>query len=240
MMKTLGTVILICLFAGCTKPTGFDRGALRSQLSLGGATVTDEDIAGALANKPQLRFPAKIAVYFAHPAQEYYWRGWGMDWDEDDKGQLLSLKERLQTAGIASDMFLVSDMVVLGSGDEDLTLKDIRLGAARYHADAVLIIRGIADIDRYSNLLSIAYLTIVGFWVAPGSHCDAMFMADATLLDVRNEYLYLTAQSEATAGVVQPTALLKESVPIQRAKTEALKQLVQELEKRFQNLKGGY
>ena len=107
---------------------------------------------------------------------------------------------------------------------------------------------GAADAEQWammavlmaSSLLSIAYLTILGFWIAPGSHCDAMFMADAVLLDVGNEYLYLTAQSEATAGVVQPMALLKENVPVQRAKTEALNQLVQELEKRFQNLKGGH
>ena len=160
MMKIPGTVILICLLAGCGS-TGFDRGALRSRLPLGGTTVTDEDIAETLASKPQLRFPAKIAVYFAHPDQDYYWRRWAMAWDEDDKRQLLSLKERLQTAGIVSDMFLVSDTIVFGSGDEALTLKDIRLGAARYHADAVLIVRGVADIDRYANFLSIAYLTIV-------------------------------------------------------------------------------
>src|SRR6185369_396211 len=49
------------LLAGCA--TGFDRGAIRERLAGERVEVDDAEIAKALALRPQIRLPIKVAVF---------------------------------------------------------------------------------------------------------------------------------------------------------------------------------
>lgn len=74
----------VTLIAGCSmKQKGFNRGQLSKQLGVIEHQVTDEEIKEALAKKPNLPKPFKIAVFFkssddssAHyssPKNEWRW-----------------------------------------------------------------------------------------------------------------------------------------------------------------------
>jgi rhombotail lipoprotein len=238
MRKLLIAMLAMVLATGCYSARGFDRGALREQMGLATPEITDQEIEKTLSRTPQLKFPIRLAVYFMTPQKiQYDWRSWDITWDDHDKSSLLSMAEDLKSSGIVSDIVIVSDTLVT-RGEHGITLKDIRLAAARYTADAVLIVRGAAEVDMDSNILSILYLTIVGCWLAPGTRCDALFMTDAVLLDIRNEYLYLSEETEATDHAVKPVALLKETVIVANAKRKAVGILRRELLQRLKNLKG--
>ena len=96
-----------------------------------------------------------------------------------------------------------------------------------------VIVTGAADLDAYSNPLSLLYLTIVGLWVVPGTHRDALFAAHATLLDVATGYLYASAEAEGRGTLVRPLLFIDDDEAIARARREALIALRDELVKRI-------
>ena len=101
-------------------------------------------------------------------------------------------------------------------------MKNIRLAAARYNADAVLIIDPKVRVNKYSNLLSIFYLTIIGLWIAPGNSREAHFTINSSLWDTRSEFLFLTTESEGIGKIFRPAALLEDSDAIEIAKGESI------------------
>lgn len=216
--------------------SGFDRGKLRARLNTQTKEIMDEDIKKAYKIKSQIQFPLRLAIYFdpmedeSNPYRRFRMKSWR--WDEEDQKKLLNVKEQLIASGILSELIIIPNSVIQGT-----TLKHIRLAAARYQADAVLVIRAGAEVDRYYNPLSVLYITIIGMWMFPGSHYDALFMIEGTMWDVGNEYLYLTAGSEGTFGQVRPEGFIEEKDVILPAKKEAVEKFSQELVERLQSIK---
>ncbi len=189
---------LIALTSSACAATGFNRGALHQQLAVDQPVVTDAEIQRTLDLKPNLPPKFKLAVYLKPPSEDVdsYQRhryGPGWRWTEEDRDKLLDLTSELTDAESISEVFYISPSTVPGHD-----LKSIRLAAARHHADAVLVISGASEIDNYSNGWSISYAAIVTLFFVPGLERDSLFIANASLWDVRNEYLYLTAEAEAT------------------------------------------
>lgn len=223
--------------SGCA--TGFDRGALRERLASEPLQVTEQDIKAALELKPQLRFPFKLGVYlqaesrgpsYGYPSglRPGEWR-----WTEADKSEILSWRKPLTKEGIVSDMFLISDVASAGTD-----LKNVRLAAAQHGADAVLIIRGASQVDRYVNPLSVLYLTIVGNWIVPGSNVDALMMVQGALWDVANGYLYATTDAEAETKKTGPSMLLDDRGPLAESRKKALEDFGVEFTRRLRSLYG--
>ena len=245
-MKRLATAALGFALAGCFA-SGFDRGDLRSRLEQGAPTAPtstqgeDADIRAALELQPALSLPFRLAVYLTDTsisAEGTFHHGPGLRggtwrWDGKDKELLLSVAEQLRTEGILSDMFLLSPARVAAGN-----LRGIRLAAAQHGADAVLVVTGAEDTDCHANLLSLLYLTIVGSWIVPGTHADAIFLMDGAMWDVRNQYLYLSAEAEGLASRVRPIALLDEEEVIGEAKTRAVELFVPELLERLRAIGG--
>ncbi len=148
----------------------------------------------------------------------------------EDKDKLLEIGTELKNKKVVSDVFVIPDSIVEGRDN-----KAIRLGAARAGADAVLIINGISDVDRYNNILGPMYILLVTAFFIPGTEADALVMVNGAMWDVRNQYLYLSAEAEATAKETRPTFFVKESRIIKTAKTEVLGALKKELEARLAN-----
>src|SRR5262245_58473009 len=123
-MSRTGLVLpVLVLLSGCVG-SGFDRGALMARMQDDAFQVTDEAIAEAQSIKPQLRLPCRMAVYLK-PGARSDWR-----WSAKDRAVLESWAATLKCEGIASDVFLLPDMIV-NKGD----LKEVRLAAARCGAD---------------------------------------------------------------------------------------------------------
>jgi len=216
-MRNILVVLLVLGLAACSTSRGFDRGNLRA-LSADQKVVTEEDIAKAFALKPQLPAPFRLAVYFSPKAYgSWRWRG-------DDKDRLLQMGAELKSRKIISDMVVIDDYILEGDGR-----KAVRLAAARAGADAVLIVNGSSDIDRYNNALGATYVLLVTPLFVPGTVADGLFIANASMWDVRNQYLYLSAEAEATASETRPAFFIEEAHVIKEAKAEALSVLAKKL-----------
>ncbi|HEY8241376.1 MAG TPA: hypothetical protein VIH35_08015, partial [Kiritimatiellia bacterium] len=132
--------VLACLaLAGCS--TGFNRAGIQQRLEGQVVVIDDAEIRQALEKKPQVRFPMRVAVYMAAEAYDKRSHGSYRDesepwrWTMADKEKLDALAKPLRDAGLVSDLFVMSDMLVTGQD-----LRSLRLAAAQHGADALLLI----------------------------------------------------------------------------------------------------
>lgn len=127
------------------------------------------------------------------------------------------MKSDLIIKNIISDIFVLSDSILEGTDN-----KAIRLAAARVGADAVLIVNGVSSIDRYNNALGGTYFLIITPFFVPGTVADGLVMINAAMWDVRNQYLYLSAEAEGTAKQTRPAFFIEESHVINEARSNAV------------------
>lgn len=213
---------------GCASKRGFDRGAAGNQLREAAPAVSDQDIKEAFEIKPQLKYPFKLALFLNGG-------GWKWRWTGEDKDSFLALEKRLVQDNLVSKMILITPSDV---ETRSVDLKSIRLAAARYGADAVLVVNGTADTDRYNNILGPTYVLLLPMAFVPGTQLDALFMTNCKLWDVRNQYLYFTAEAEGEAGQTRPTMFIEEKHAIEKAKKAAVAGLKEEILGRFKSIAG--
>lgn len=224
-------LLLVFVLAGCASSQGFDRGRLDRSLAGEKAAVTDDEIQRILALKPQLTFPFRLGIFL-----KGYESQWGRTWSRLEGAGHAESEEwvrELKEAGIVSDVIVVSPLTV-GAYD----LKNIRMGAARHGVDAVLVVESASDVDRYNNVSALLYWTIVGAYLVPGTHADALVIVKGALWDVRNEYLYLTVSSEGEARKIGPAFVLENSESIRIARDEALAEFGKEVVRRLKTMRG--
>lgn len=190
-MKVLVFLITSIFLTACASKKGFNRGALQDQLKVKDVVVTDAEIAKILKTKPNLKKPFKLAVYLKEP-NNFHRYGYSWRWSSEDKASLMDLAKDESLKDIVSNIYYINPSTVSGTD-----IKSIRLAAARHGADAVLVINGAGDMDKYNNKLGITYILLVTGFFVPGSVADSLFILNASMWDVRNEYLYFTAQAEA-------------------------------------------
>ena len=217
-------LLLPVLLCGCA--SGFDRAALQERLNDGTLQVSDSAIAEARAIKPQLNFPCRVAVYLKPVERD--WR-----WTHEDRVAMERWAATLKQEGIASEVFPLPDMLAPNGN-----VKELRLAAAKCGADVLLLIHGAAQTDTYKNPASIFNLTILGGYVVPGSHCDALFMMEGCLLDVDNGYIYTAAQAEGLGKIIRPSFIIEDKDAIARAKTQAIDEFGFEIVRRMRTLAG--
>jgi hypothetical protein len=221
MLKIVLALLVFC--TGCTTTSrGFNRGELRDQMS-SIMTITDRDISKALATKAQLPKPFKLGIFFKEPKPTY---GLHWYWSGEDKSKILAAVEAAKTKGEISEVFIVSDAI---TGDSDV--KSLRLAAARHGADALLVISGVNDIDSYTNNWGWTYIALVPALFVRASVSDSLFMTRAVMWDVRNEFLYMTAESESVKSQTVPAAFINDRKIALASKTEAISSLGNEITK---------
>jgi hypothetical protein len=222
--------IRIVLFAialaalGCATSHGFNRGELRGELGKAAPVeINDHDIQTALDKKPQLPKPFKLAVYFKNPSgtDASRWR-----WTGEDKNKILSLAEQMKEAGEISDVFAINDDLVYNSD-----LRNVRYAAAEHGADAVLVVSGANDVDSYNNMWAWTYVALLPALFVPGNESDVLFMVRAVMWDVRNEFLYMSAEAESEKSHPHPAAFIREREVVQAAKAEAIDKLREQIAK---------
>lgn len=226
MKKIIFIILIVLAFTACAASRGFDRGSLRSQIA-DQKVITEDDIKNVLALKPQLPAPFKLAIYFTPPKSVgRHWSPW--NWSGEDKDALLAIGPELKKRNILADVFVIPETILEGRGN-----KAIRLAAARAGADAVLIINGISEVDRYNNVLGPLYILLVTAFFIPGTEADALVMVDASMWDVRNQYLYCSAEAQATVKETRPAFFIKENRIIKAAKEEAIALLKKDVAERL-------
>ncbi|WP_447600683.1 hypothetical protein [Nitrospira sp. Nam80] len=216
-MIALFLLLMLFSVSSCTASRGFDRQALTNLLHADPDVVTERDIAAVLDLQPNLPSPFRLALYLTTDQAPFQASAQKANWLSPDKESLLSNLRPLTEEGIVKAAFVLADSTVQGTLN-----RDIRLAAARYNADVLLIVNGVAAVDRYNNRYAAWYATILGAYLAPGTHSDALFMIEGTVWDVRTGYLYGTQTAEGTAQSVGPAASLEDREVVARAKEAAV------------------
>lgn len=208
MKQMLAALVLFtAVLAGCG--TGFNREAMRERMKGDPAIFGEAAVQAIEALKPQLQFPCRLAV-----APPLDWSAWS----QAERDEIQSWAEPLRRAGVISEIVIIPRLIV-----DQRHAQPLQAAAARFGADALLILAAATDVDRYVNPLSVSYLTIGAMWCIPGSHRDALTMIEGVMLDVRNGYLYAAAEAEGQARQVRPW-MYADDEPVRKAsRLEALK-----------------
>jgi hypothetical protein len=212
----------------CASPRGFDRGELQSAVSPA-TIVTEEEIQRVFDLKPQLPRPFKLGVYLTNPTSRHWSSRW--NWLPEDKESILAIGQLLGKGSLVSETVFISPATAT-----DEKLKSIRLAAARHGVDAVLVVSGISDIDRYNNALGVVYSLIVTPLFIPGTVVDSVFVSHAGLWDVRNGFLYASVEADGESSVTGPAAFVDESNVVAEAKEKSLTALLTSVESHIRNL----
>jgi hypothetical protein len=213
----LSLFLIVFAVAGCATSRGFDREAMQAMLRTEPDVVTDRDIARVLDMQPELPSPFRLALYFTTHRAPFHFSIQRPNWFAADKELVLDSLKPLKEENVITTAFVLADSTVQGTLN-----RDIRLAAARYNADVVLIVNGAAAVDRYNNRSAAWYATILGAYLVAGTQSDALFMIEGTVWDVRTGYLYGTQTAEGTAQSVGPAVSLQDKEVVARAKEEAL------------------
>jgi hypothetical protein len=232
-MRRVALSLILLLSTGCAlAPRGFDQGVLSRATRVERLRVTEADIADALKLRPELPFPFRLAVWFRPPRTDRPSER-RLRWTDQDREVVLGVLRGLTRAGVVASVFAIPDSVLPG---EDL--RAVRLAAARQGGDAVLVLTGATDVDRYNHPSAVLYGTIFGLWVVPGTRADGICVAAGSLWDVRSGALYAAAEAEATSGETLPTMNLDDDSVIASAKVSALNALMQDLRVQVKKLPG--
>ncbi len=228
-MKTITLSILLAFIvllhvSGCSSSRGLNRQALQESFHEHPDVVTDQDIASTLALQGQLPAPYRLAMFYKHkdfPGSPTLRK---VDWVSADAERILRALEPVKEAGILQQSFLLANSTVQGT-----TFRDIRLAAARYNADVILVIDGASAVDRYNNGHAWWYATGLGVYLAHGTESHALFMMEGILWDVRSGYLYGAQTAEGETTLIGPASSLEDRVAIAEAKDLALERFGKEL-----------
>lgn len=228
-MKNILILSFVLLVTGCAASRGFNRDALRQSVD-SQMQVSDGQINKALALKAQLPKPFKLGIYFQEPEpatkEKISW-----SWTDADKQKVISAVDKFKNSGEISKSFVISPSVTSATD-----LKSLRLAAAQSGADALMIVSGVNDIDSYTTQWAWSYIAIIPAFVVPASVSDVLFITRASMWDVRNEFLYMTAESESLITKSYPAVFRTDRKQTLDAKDESLNELHKEIVKRLENL----
>jgi rhombotail lipoprotein len=100
-------------------------------------------------------------------------------------------REELEKTGLVKVIF-ISDVILSANPG----FHEMRLAAARLHADAMLLYAVADTQERASNLGAFLYLTIAGVFFVPGTESAVLTFAKGACFDVENEFLEFTVEGE--------------------------------------------
>ena len=216
----LFTAILIAV--GCASSRGLSRDALVDVLRQDESRFVGAPAANGTPTRPNA--PA-LGLYLkptGHLHREF-------EWTSQDRDALLTWSRQLPLdAGGRSTGFLTLSSL------KGHSLTELRGTAGRYGVDWILIVDGAAAVDRYNNYKAgLLYWTIVGAYLADGTHSDALCVVKATLWDVKTGAALFDEEAEAQTKSVGAAALVDDEREIARARTTAMNLLMEKLTKRF-------
>ncbi|MPZ10945.1 MAG: hypothetical protein GEU89_12160 [Kiloniellaceae bacterium] len=171
----------------------------------GRASATDAEIAVAANVEPQLRFPARLGLArIGHqgltavpPAEAESWRALAQRLGSG-YGAFVPVSPLIAALATPEPSRLVftNDMFPEFRTSLAEVVREVRLGAARQHLDAVLLYETFGRSEETSNPLAVTKLALIGFFL-PTEDVEAEGFAQAVLVDVRNGYTYGTASARS-------------------------------------------
>ena len=230
-MRTASCILLLTILisTGCTSSQGFDRAAMGDRLYIAPTSQENQPLS---PQNTRLSPPFRLGVIFAEHNAPNTISIRKVEWLSTDRDHLLRQLTPLRDEGLLVDTFVIMD-VTLRRDD----IKGIRQTGARFGADLVVIIDGIAAIDRYNNRLAWLYPTLIGAYVLPGTESNALVMATGNLLAVHSDWHAPLQTIEGQAKVKGSAAFVEDATALQEAKQSAIQALGQRIADQLQSLK---
>ena len=208
----------------------------------------DAEVRAAASVEPTLTFPARLGIARVRhgllapvqPGEGEAWTGLaerlGPEWGEIVPispliAAMASTPQTTPQAGAGSVQGLAVQAPRCHADYRDClrkTMRDIRLGAARQHLDAVIVYEAFARSEITSNPIAVTKLALIGFFL-PSEDVAAEGFAHAVLIDVRNGYTYGMAAAETEKPEVAITTSSNEYQVARRLNLQAEAKAVQAL-----------
>ena len=184
MKNCICLLILVSLALALSGCTSFDKVAAEKRLATENPIV---QTTGSSLAKP---FKLGILLDFetADSSGEYR-RDWS--WDDYEKKMVSSYADSLVKEGGVSEYFFIPE------GNMPLQdLNAVMRKASENKADALLVIRGVINVNKYMNFFGILDPTIIGALVLPGSNMDVTLLAHLDLWDLKNQKPLISLKSD--------------------------------------------
>lgn len=231
-MHTANAILLltVLLLTGCANSQGFDRTAMGERLHLVPTATPETQPRSDASTRPSP--PFRLGVFFAKHDVPDTPSIRKVEWFSADRDDLLRELTPLQDEHLLSDTFVLTDVRLHGDA-----IKEIRQAGARFGADMILIVDGVAGIDRYNNRFAWLYPTIIGAYLAPGTESDALVMATAHLFAVGSDWHTPIQTAEGHTKVKAAMAFVEDAVALHKAKQGAIHLLAEHISERLRSLK---
>lgn len=223
LISWLGLSLLVAHVGCAAGSMGMDRGPLTPVQPGQAIQVDDQRIAQALAQRPQLPDRILVGVYFRDPSDDSW------TWDFDDRRRVVEASDDIE--GV--DLFPISQAFVEGTD-----LMSLRLAAAHHGAHALVVVEGRVEQRTRDNAWMATYPLLLPILFAPAQELDTWFNTDAMMYDVRNGFLYLSAESEAHQAQQRAHIWIDGREGVEVARGRAIEHLREELVERLQHLVG--
>ena len=220
--RSLPLLAAVLISGGCASSQGLSHDALNDVLR----QEESRFVGASSANGTPTRLDAPALGMYLKPTG-YLHREF--EWTSRDRDAFLAWSRQLPLGSGGSSAGFLTLSSLRGQ-----SLTELRATAARYGVDWLLIVDGAAAVDRYNNYKAgLLYWTIVGAYVADGTHSDALCLLKATVWDVKTGALLFDEEAEAQTKGLGPAALVDDNREIERARTTARDLLMERLTKRF-------
>lgn len=220
-MWALFLLVGLAAVGGCASSQGLSADALHDEIRREESRFLDAEATVVAPARPHA---PKLGLYFKPTGflnREF-------EWTSLDRDKVLAWSRRVPLGGGRSTGFLTLSSL------KGHTLRELLAIAARYGIDWVLVFDGAAAVDRYNNYKApLLYWTILGAYLADGTHSDALCLVKATLWDVKSGARLFEEQAEGVSKSVGPAALVNDLEQIERARMAALDLLFERLTNRF-------
>jgi len=232
LMQTANIILslIILLSTGCTSSQGFDRVAMDERLHANPTSIQENQPRSTQSVRPSP--PVRLGVFFVKHDVPDTASIKKVEWLSADRDHLLHELAPLRDEQLLTDTFVLMDVRLRGDD-----IRGIRQAGARFGADIVLVIDGIAAVDRYNNRLAWLYPTLIGAYLAPGTESDALVMATGSLWAVHSDWYAPIQTVEGKSKVKGAAAFVGDNAPVQEAKQQAIHALGQRIADQLQGLK---
>ena len=214
----IALALIVAGSAGCAGNRGFDQSAMREALHLD--SLSTSETPPVLPGNARPSAPLRLGVFFVKHQVPDTPTIRKVEWLSSDRDQLLRELAPLRDEQLLADIFVLTDVRLRGDD-----IKEIRRAGSRFGADVVLIIDGIAAIDRYNNYLAWLYPTLLGAYLVPGTESAALVIATGRLWATRSDWQAPISTVEERSKAVGAAAFLEDNAPLHDAKRRAIQTL---------------
>lgn len=231
-MKRSTTILGLLLLIGCASAkTAFDPSTMVAASPDAETEYRDpRSVKDIESLSPQLEFPIVLAI--SQPTS-------GSGWSAEELELIESWRAPLVKSGFVREMVVLPESLTEPCGWRmayHCGVRRYRTAAARFKADALLLMAAETTGKSFANPASVLNLTVIGLWLAPAHHRHATTVLEGSLIDNRNEYLYVFARAYGRAKLVRPYIYADWSKAHQRSRQRALETFGEDLIRQVREL----